>query len=186
MKKLELKEHTTSEESTVTPFLALRLNYIIDGKPCGMRQLCRLMDNKIASTHMCSLEKGRRPSLHELKTYHEYFGVSYEYLLGETSSPSIKHDSFYHLAHWLGTSKKKDEKNMWATFLDLTTKEDGLVLLYYLSQYLKDNNMDDVEFANLLKEWKNLPEREFLSYQQIRMQLDAKQKDNKCGETVTK
>ena len=174
--KLELKP-IESELSPISPFLELRLNHLVDGKPCSQRQLCKLMDNKIHYSHLSSLEHGRTPSLNELKSYHDYFGVSYEYLLGEEKSTTVKNNSFHHFITSFGASHNKDERKMWDTFVKITTTEDGLALLYYISQYLyqkekRTGTMSSEEFVHILNAWKDIPDKGTLSYQNVRQLLD--------------
>ena len=172
--KLDLKE-SKEENISMTPFLKLRLSHIVDGKPVSQRKLAALMGNKFSPGHMSSLEKGRTPSLTELRTYHDYFGVSYDYLLGAENS-IIKNDIFYDFCKWISTSPRKDEKDMWNTFLAMSTTPDGLVLLNYISKFLNDN-LTEQQLVAILNNWKSIPEREYLSYQEIRQILENLQKE---------
>lgn len=164
-----MKEHKKKKTNS---FLELRLKYLIDGIPCSQRKLSELMKKKVSHSHISSLENGKRPSMNELECYHDFFGVSYEYLLGKEQSPSIKHDSFYKMVQWLSNSTKEDEKQMWSSFVELTTSESGLCLLYYITEFLTSEKSDTVSFANSLKVWNETPNKEYLSYQELRHIID--------------
>ena len=163
--------HETKHKKT-NPFLELRLRHLIDGIPCSQRKLSELMNKKVSHSHISALENGKKPSMNELECYHDYFGVSYEYLLDKEPSSSIRHDSFYKMVQWLSNSKKDDEQNMWDCFVDLTTTESGLCLLYYITEFTTSGNLDAETFTQALNIWKDIPNKDFLSYQEIRHKID--------------
>lgn len=170
--QLKLQPVQEPKQKKSNPFLELRLKYLIDGVPCSQRKLSDLMNKKIPHSHISALENGKKPSMNELECYHDFFGVPYEYLLNKNQNPSVKHDSFYKMVQWLSNSKKDDEINMWNCFIDLTTSESGLVLLYYITEYTTSGTMDANTFAQALGIWKNLANKEYLSYQEIRQIID--------------
>lgn len=167
---LEITPVQTSKKTN--PFLELRLKYLIDGIPCSQRKLSELMKKKVSHSHISALENGKKPSMNELECYHDFFGVSYEYLLNKEPGESVQHDSFYKMVQWLSNSKKEDEQNMWDCFVELTTSESGLGLLYYITEFTTSGNLDASELTKVLSVWKNLPNKDYLSYQEIRHKID--------------
>lgn len=169
---LQLELIPEPQPNKTNPFLELRLKHIVDGVPCSQRKLSKLMKKKVSHGHISSLENGKRPSMTELECYHDYFGVSYEYLLNKIETPSIKHDSFYQMVQWLSNSRNQDEKNMWKCFLEITTSESGLVLLYYITEFLTAESISEEKFMEALRIWRSIPNKDFLTYQELRNKID--------------
>ena len=73
-----------SEKKLSEIYKALRMSKCDEkGNPMGVNKLAKLTG--IASSRISELENGKREmSLTELKVYHSFFNVSFEYLLGET------------------------------------------------------------------------------------------------------
>ena len=177
---LNLDNNTTFLEDDVTDsvniFLNLRLRFDVDGQPCSIRKLSSLMNKRVLPSRICELEKGRTPSIRELNAYHEFFGVSYDYLLGADELVRQK-DSFSDIINWLSSSKQKDDKKLFETLVQVSTTDKGLALLYYLSKYLSSTeSYADEEFLLIMAYFKKLDNIDRMSYLDIRQSID-----NMCG-----
>lgn len=123
-------------------FKKLRLQYRPNGKPVSQRGLAKVLN--VAASHISELENGRTPSLSELKAYHVFFHVSYEYLLGETESlvssdifreKPIIESTTENTIRWLNESNDPDEIDVRNTFQYLLGESRGLLLLFYINAY---------------------------------------------------
>lgn len=132
-------------------FKVLRLGLSNKGETVSQRALSKMIG--ITTSHISELEKGRAPSFNELRIYHEYFRVSYEYLLGETDEmvcadiyreKPLVETRVYNTLRWLFETDKYDEIELRKTVELLLGEEKGLLLLYYLSNSLhhKVNNKE--------------------------------------------
>lgn len=131
----------------------LRTNYIVNGEPISQRKLAKMIG--IASPHISEIEKGRVPSLAEMKAYHKFFRVSYEYLLGETNNrvsadvfhkPPLNETKLEDMFRWLqGNECTPDQQIIKDTAIMLLTEEVGTLLLFYLGKTLNT----DASFENI-------------------------------------
>lgn len=62
-------------------FLVLRKELVENGKELTQKQLSKKIG--ISQKRISNLENGKEPSISEMKAYHDFFNVPYEYLLGE-------------------------------------------------------------------------------------------------------
>jgi len=139
MNEIQLYE---DPEEKINPFLLLRRKMKHNGKDVTVRDLEILFEGKIKYTHISALERGyENPSLFQLKIYHDFFGVSYEFLLGETDVPDIsKVEKKYSMCDleysidYLRTRKTNEDRLIYQTVRMLLTSEKGLAILYYLSR----------------------------------------------------
>jgi len=163
-----------SKEKPVNVFFSLRMNHLINGRPCSLRQLSKLMNNAVAHSHICQLESGKTPSLSELIAYSDYFNVSIDYLLGRTVScgnvEGVSKDSFNELVSSLYSSKDSSDRQMLDTLNCLVGTDAGLALLFYLNKFVNSESLDEDVFC-ALREWKELPGKESKSYQEIMLAI---------------
>lgn len=161
-------------------FRELRLSYKPNGVPLSQRKLAPVLD--IAATHISEIESGRMPSINELKKYHDFFRVSYEYLLGETED-LVSTDIFrkkprtetklQNTLRWLNETTEKDEIKIRETVNMLLATDRGLLLLFYLTNALEfEENTEE-----LLRCIKNINDSKYekMSYAELRIIFD---KDN--------
>lgn len=159
-------------------YLKLREEYKPEGSVLSQRRLSTMIG--IPHSRISDIESGvRTPSISELKKYHHFFKVSYEYLLEETSlpvcadvfhdKPEIESDLDHALRHF-SASKNRSEKQIWTTIVLFLTTPKGLAFLYYTAQYItgkKELSLDDLS-ARLFE----TKEFDSLSYSEIRVRLD--------------
>lgn len=132
-------------------FKELRESYTFQGEKISIRKFATLID--ISHTHISEIERSTRPpSQSELKKYHNFFKVSYEYLLGETKEPTsadvfrenpVNESLVSTRIRLLQESDKKSEKEMLEMINYLIGEEKGLLALYYLWQWKKNGQMYD-------------------------------------------
>lgn len=176
--QLNLCQHTTStEESTVNPFLALRLSLTTKGIPCSQRNLAKLFNQAINHSHISELERGKPPSLLQLNVYRDFFGCSYEYLLGKSCEHKEAPDSLYQLMKRLSQSKDARDRAAWQLFLEITGTDYGLVLLHHLSEWFNCSPTDEEVVLKRLAHLKSIKNREKLTYQEIIQLLDNMQEE---------
>jgi len=171
---LEIKETAPVEKNV---FKALRLRHIVNGKVCSIRELSRRMNGEVAASHISELERNvMEPTKKSLKAYHKYFNVSYEILLGEKDFDSIPtNNSFDDILDTLAMSDLSSDKKMIRLFLSLGTTDTGLALLYYLSNYIYNEDNEEVDTNTLIKILKKLKEPRInkMDYQAIRQLIDS-------------
>ena len=136
----------------MNPFAELRKNYLVDGEPISMRGLAREFNYAIKATHICNLENGREnPSINQMKIYHDFFHVSYDYLMGITSDPAI-HPSMPDLEdtevpEWLRESQNPNDVIIRQMLEDLIGTGKGMVLLSYLAELIYTRNADETGYC---------------------------------------
>lgn len=161
-------------------YVKLREEYKPDGVILSQRKLSSLIG--ITHSRISDIESGvRPPSISELKKYHHFFKVSYEYLLGETTvpvcadvfhdKPEIESDLDHAIRHF-SSSKNRSEKQLWSTITLFLTTPKGLAFLYYIAQYITGNK--DLSLDNLALRLFGTNELDNLSYAAIRIRLDRK------------
>ena len=149
-------------------------------KPISQRQLAKLLG--IAQARISELEGGKRyPSFMELKAYHNYFRVSYEYLYGETDSyvstdvfsskPRIE-TKMENTLRWLNETEYPDEIELAETTHFLLETDLGLLLLYYINQHFKGVITPET-LAEIISECKKEEYQEY-SYTALRIMFDEK------------
>lgn len=121
----------------------LRTNYKQNGHPVSQRRLAKLIG--IAAPHISEIEKGRMPSLAEMKAYHNFFRVSYEYLMEETKD-KISSDVFREqplnetkiesTIRWLNDTDTKEDLPLKDAYRLLLSEEVGMLFVYCISQQL--------------------------------------------------
>lgn len=163
-------------------FETLRKSLIWNGKPVSQRKLSKEIG--IAASHISELETGRTPSTCELKAYHLFFRVSYEYLLGETDE-YISSDTFrekplvetrvQNTLRWLNESKREDELELREMINILLGEEKGLLLLFYLSN-VYHHNKNEKELLYCLKHM-NSNEYDKFTYADLRLLMDNIKKE---------
>lgn len=107
----------------------------------GQRELCRRFGEGFYNPHICELESGKRqPTLKDLKAYHDYFHVSFEYLLGETDTwreeEKESHLKSDHVFYKLSLSEDPYDRMIYQVLDDMLCTHSGLFLLESLAQYL--------------------------------------------------
>lgn len=115
-------------------FLALRRAAGI-----GQRELCRRFGEGFYNPHISDLESGKRkPTIKELKAYHNYFHVSYEYLLGEKDwKEEVKQQfSSDHIFHELSKSEDPFDKMIYQMLDEILSTHAGLFLFQNMAEYL--------------------------------------------------
>lgn len=162
-------------------FLKLREEYKPNGTVLSQRKLSVLIG--IAHSKISDIESGvKTPSISELKKYHQFFRVSYEYLLGETElpvcadvfhdKPEIESDLDHALRHF-SLSKNRSEKQLWATIVLFLTTPKGLAFLYYVAKYITGERQISLDELSVRlfqsKEFDNQ------TYSEIRLQLERAQ-----------
>jgi len=152
---MNLEINNKPQEEKMNPFLLLRSKLKDEnGLPVSTRKMEKLFNGAIKAQHISALEIGReKPSIKQLKVYHDYFNVSYEYLLGETtdttnpvSKECFKSDMEKSI-DYLATKKEKDEKMMYQFADMLFTSDKGLALLFYLSEYFYGKQGEKEEYV---------------------------------------
>lgn len=141
-------------------FKELRLNYLENGKPVSLRRLEELFDRKIAFSHISELESGSRiPSSAQLKVYHDFFNVSYEYLLGEDDIENYdmfkKHIEVVNTVDYIWKSTDELEIKIRELVRELLTTDRGYALLSYLSDFLYKDVYSSEDIANILAQIKS-------------------------------
>lgn len=159
-------------------FRELRLKYKVNGKTLSQRAIAPLLGVK--ATHISEIESGRIPSARELACYHDFFRVSYEYLLGENDNyvtsdvfrekPLIE-SKIENTLRWLNETTEPDEIKLRDTIHFLLGTEKGLLLLFYLSEYI-NNNCNKTYWEACIEVIKN-PQFNESSYATLRMLVDG-------------
>lgn len=166
-----------NEEKPTNVFLALRMGHIVNGQPCSLRKLSKLMNGAVGYSHISQLENGKVPSLSELIAYSDYFHVSIDYLLGREESPSgcmdsVANNSFNELVTSLYLSKNSADRQMLDTLNYLISSNSGRALLFYLSEFVSCDDKDSYEsIFQALKAWKKISGKGVLSYQEIMLSI---------------
>lgn len=135
------------------------MQHIVNGKCLSIRQLSSKI--KINYGRISELELSKRePIGSELNKYHKYFNVSIEYLLGETcirdipfSTPKSvlsNSDNLLDTIKWLAGTSRPEEKLLSQLSHMLFETNEGLLLIYYLSEYLFNLNLES--FPNIFQE----------------------------------
>lgn len=140
------------ENNKINPFQYLRSKILIKGVPVSIRKLDALMGGTVGYSHISELEKGKEPSLNQLKAYHEFFQVSYEFLLGETTDPGVpgndnkpRFDSEIDEALYvLSVAKNKSSREKWKMVNMLLSTDKGQLLLSYLSELIKTDCREQI------------------------------------------
>lgn len=146
----------------------------------SQRKLSELIG--IPQSRISELESGKKdPSFTELKAYHNYFRVSYEYLFGETDM-YVSSDIFNtkprietkeeNTIRWLNDTTYPDEIELAQTTNFLLSTNVGLLLLYYSNQYFKGNIDKDTMLAIMDESMKDAY-KDYL-YNELRLTFDAK------------
>ena len=103
-----------------------------NGKPLSMRALEKEIG--INHAHISEIETGKRlPSINEIRKYHDYFGVSYDTLLGG-SKP--EEDLAENYIDQLYTERNDEYLAMKATLQTIFSSAGGFVLLQYINEYM--------------------------------------------------
>lgn len=166
-------------------FEELRNRIVKDGAPISQRKLAEML--KIKGPHISELESGKRTaSLTELKAYHDFFMVSYEYLLGETNEyvcsdifrekPMCETEAENTLRWIQSTISAEDDELKRATNLLLGTQP-GLAMLFYIERWIEGNlSIESLEECkNILVHSNNnglsFPDLRLLVDQQLNIQI---------------
>lgn len=140
------------EKEKVNPFRYLRSKVLNNGVPASIRKLDALMGGIVGYSHISELEKGKDPSLNQLKAYHDFFHVSYEFLLGETDIPEIPgteikpkvrtdiDDAIYNLS----SDINKNSREKWKVLNMLIATDKGSLILSYLAELIKSENREQI------------------------------------------
>lgn len=186
-------------ESKINPFLYLRSKCLENGKVISTRKLEKLMKGAVHHTHISELEHGARPTMNQLKAYHDFFHVSYDFLMGESECIGDNPDGekvllseFDKAIMNLRMAKEMDGKLIWQTLQMLISTEKGYAVLYYLSQYFygkegktgyqsrngtlylcQDHYKDSMEAAKLVQVLEYLKNnKDELSYHELRLYIE--------------
>ena len=129
----------------------LRRQYKDNGQPISQRKLAKLIG--IASPHISEIENGRMPSLAELRAYHNFFRVSYEYLLEETDDrvsadvfieAPLNETKIENTLRWMLKDTCTPDQQIIKDMATLLLTEDfGTLLLFYLGKSIFDNDSVD-------------------------------------------
>lgn len=149
-------------------------------KDISQRDLSKLLG--IPQSRISELESGKKePSLAELKAYHLYFRVSYEYLFDETdmyvctdifdSKPRVETKEENTL-RWLNDTTYPDEIELAQTTNFLLSTNIGLLLLYYSNQYFK-GKINKNTMLDIMEESRKDIYKNYL-YNELRLTFDAK------------
>lgn len=131
----------------MNPFAELRKQCLVNGKPVSMAGLSKEFNYAIKASHICNLENGREEaSMRQLKVYHDYFHVSYDYLMGESNKKDmgdiLPNMDRLDIPEWLADSKNPDEIMIRQTMEELMGTGKGMVLLSYISELLYTHDSD--------------------------------------------
>ena len=158
-------------------FIRLRKSYKINGKPASLRQLEKAFNKKIAHSHISELEHGLTPSLNQLKTYHDFFGVTYDYLLGDiTETYDSQRKEVLGALDYLNKSDNETDIKIRDCANNLLTTDKGYALLFYLTEFF-ENKITDNEISIILKKIKECDDS--MDYNDIRIITDNVLKSNK-------
>lgn len=170
-------------KNKINPFAYLRSKYLDNGAPISIRKLDSLMGGIVGHSHISELEKGKiSPSYKQLKAYHNFFHVSYEFLLGETEDVNSLYtgeapilDSEVDKAiYQLSMSNKKIDRNKWHTINMMLTTEKGKLLLFYLAELLNsDEHFEIYEKIEIL-----LNQVEELTYTELMLKIENEVNSN--------
>lgn len=160
-------------------FKRLRMEYPTkSGQPLSLRGLEALFDKKVAFTHISDLEHGNTPSLAQLKTYHDFFNVSYDYLLGATSDKNydnfMQHKDIIQTIDYISKSNDETDQKISEVLENLLTTDKGYAILFYLSKYLNDE-ISGVSMAQILNTINTAPVNE--DYTMLRLRVENKVKE---------
>lgn len=127
-------------------FKVLRTNSRIDGTVISQKQLEKILN----IGHICELESGKRqPSFSQLKAYHSYFNVSYDFLLNNLMPDDDKNMKEIapdiEVPEWLQDTNSPDEQSMAQLLHELTETGKGMVLLSYLADLVYSDQSVDVK-----------------------------------------
>lgn len=140
------------ENEKTNPFQYLRSKVLIQGVPVSIRKLDALMGGTVGYSHISELEKGKDPSFNQLKAYHEFFNVSYEFLLGETTDPYVPgndakpkvNTEIDDAIYILSVDRNKNSREKWKIVNMLLSTEKGQLLLSYLAELVKTEQRDKI------------------------------------------
>lgn len=158
------------------------------GKNISQRELSKLI--AIPQSRISDLENNKKePSFAELKAYHNFFRVSYEYLFGETDM-YVSSDIFKekprietkeeNTMRWLNDTEFPDEIELAETTNFLLSTEIGMLLLYYSNQYFK-GRIDKDTIIKIMEESRK-PEYSAYNYPGLRLIFDTKFGDFKLDD----
>lgn len=117
----------------------LRESIIVDGKPIGVNKFATEDYIKLPSSRISELENNKREmSLTELKVYHEYFKVSFEYLLGETDVKDLRDTDIAAMCEYTGLTKEIIED------MNLSICVEGGEYIKIRNQFLNSNIFDSL------------------------------------------
>lgn len=114
----------------------LRENYKIDGKTISLRALSKKLG--IGFSHISEIENGiKKPSINVMRKYHDFFGVTMDYLIGEDADGIVASSEDVKYAIKTVQNKETSEdilKKQTVEFLFGTNP--GKAILYQLSEIL--------------------------------------------------
>ena len=125
-----------------------------NGKTLGVNKLADKLH--IAAPRISELENGKRDmSLTELKAYHSFFGVSYEYLLGESSVELLKPNlmatcSYTGLSKYAINNITSNNSQYVEAVEDFLSSPLFVEIINKIIQCSKLNNMDTKNFLDFL------------------------------------
>lgn len=130
-------------------FKLLRKHSKRNGQIISQNQLGR----ELNTNHIHELESGKRmPSLNQLKAYHTYFNVSYDFLFDgimpddDKQIDKITEDPI-EVPEWLKDSHTPDEQMMAQLIREITETGKGMVLLSYLAKLIYSDQGDEEQYA---------------------------------------
>lgn len=131
----------------MNPFAELRKQCRINGKSVSLAKLSKEFNYAIKASHICNLENGKEePTIRQLKVYHDYFHVSYDYLLGAPEDTFFNNIKGITMPDWLATSSNPEEIIIKQTIEELMGTGKGMVLLSYLSEILYTKNSEQMGY----------------------------------------
>ena len=97
----------------------------------------QLLGGRVAHSHISDLEKGKTaPSLSQLRAYHECLNISYDVLLGEDIDRRILDKEIIETLKYIKESSSSNDINIKRLIDELLTSDRGYALLFYLSEYM--------------------------------------------------
>ena len=129
-------------------FKLLRRHSKKNGQVLSQNQLGK----ELNTAHIHELETGKRmPSLNQLKAYHAYFNVSYDFLLhgilpDDDKSINQIADEPINVPEWLQDTHSPDEQMMLQLIREMTETGKGMVLLSYLAKLVYSDQADEEQY----------------------------------------
>ena len=142
-----------------------------NGEKISLRKMEQLLGGRVAHSHIIELEKGKtQPSLSQLRAYHECLNIPYDTLLGDNTERRLLDKDIADTLKYIKDSEQLNDRNINRLIDELLTSDRGYALLFYLSEYLYDD-----EYIHSIGEIiSTLRECEDLDYSEIRTLIDNK------------